>query len=555
MKILKNKNNRTVAAALLLVIAAYVLRFVGMYVYFPKLCGILRSFIYIGLFVFWGFSLRVRIIQKQVRRYLTAAAALMVFWFVIRTVKFNFLSETMYPDVRRYLWYFYYLPMLFIPVLTVLVALFIRQPEDHRQPKLTKLICIPPALLFLLVITNDLHQKVFTFPDDAEVWTDSDNGYAIGYFLVVGSYVVCAFAVLVLLFKKCRIPGSRKRILLPCIPVCAIIVYIALYGLDVQWLRFICGDVTAFICLMYAAALEICIQCGFIQANTKYMELFDASTVGVQITDDDYNVILSSKAARSADRQLLRLTENGAVMLDDGIRLSGAPIHGGHVVWYEDMSDLIAVLEELNEAKEELEDSNEILEEENAVKAREAHIAEQDRLYNIIGQETAKQISLMDTLIRQAENSADDNERVRLLRKMLFIGAYLKRRSNLVFLADKKSVTEARELALTFRESLENLEMYGVTCGFHCNITEPVPVEHIMSMYDFFEDVTELSLDKMSCLTVFADKEKERFALVINTDSSARLDCLACENVTAVKDEDGEWQLSLRIGGDTVEQA
>lgn len=551
---LKNKNNRTVAAASLLVIVAYVLRFIDMYVCFPRLCGILRSFIYIGLLVFWGFSLRARIIQKQVRQYLTAAAALMVFWFAVRTAKFNFVSETMYPDVRRYLWYFYYLPMLFVPVLTVLVAMFIRQPEEHRQPKLTKLICIPPAMLFLLVITNDLHQKVFTFPDDAAVWTDSDYGYAIGYFLVVGSYVVCAFAVLVLLFKKCRIPGTRQRILLPCIPVCAIIVYIALYGLDVQWLRFIFGDMTAFICIMYAAALEICIQCGFIQANTGYMELFDASTVGVEITDDDYNVILSSKAARTADRQLLRLTEKGAVMLDDGIRLSGAPIHGGHVVWYEDISDLIAVLEELNEAKEELKDSNEILEEENAVKAREAHIAEQDRLYNIIGQETAEQISLMETLIRQTENSADDNERVRLLKKMLVIGAYLKRRSNLVFLANKRSVTEARELALTFRESLENLEMYGVTCGFHCNITEPVPVEYIMSMYDFFENVTELSLDKMSCLTVFADKAEERFELVINTDSSARLDRIACDNVAVVKDEDGEWKLSLRIGGDTVEQ-
>ena len=64
--------------------------------------SLLRSFIYIGLMTWWGISLWQRIVQAQVRRYLTATAALCVFWLSIRTVKFFFAAT---PAAIRYLWY------------------------------------------------------------------------------------------------------------------------------------------------------------------------------------------------------------------------------------------------------------------------------------------------------------------------------------------------------------------------------------------------------------------------------------------------------------------
>ena len=72
--------------------------------------SLLRSFIYIGLMMWWGVSLWQRIVQTQVRRYLAATAALCVFWLSIRTVKFFFAAT---PAAIRYLWYGYYVPILF----------------------------------------------------------------------------------------------------------------------------------------------------------------------------------------------------------------------------------------------------------------------------------------------------------------------------------------------------------------------------------------------------------------------------------------------------------
>ena len=538
-----------VVAAMLLI--AYSCRIIGNNGYYKTEVGLLRSFIFISLFAAWGASLYNRIIQTRIRCYMSAIALLMIFWFIIRTLKYYFISAELYPGIVRHLWYMYYLAMLYIPLLAVYVAMSIGETEDSHLPMKAALLYIPTLFLFLLVITNDLHEFVFTFPENAAVRTDNDYSYGVGYYIVNAWMLFCALSMLYVMSKKRRIAESKKLIFIPCIPIIALLLYLIFYSSGAPWLRFILGDVTAVICLMYAATLELCIQFGFIQANTNYMELFCASTAGAQITDKDYHVLLSSVAAKKVDRETLAKAKNQSVMLRGGVRLSGAPIKKGHVVWTEDMSPLLKVLEELQEAKENLEDSNKILEEEHALKKREAHIMEQDRLYNIIQHDTAHQICLMDTMIKQAE-TADGDEKRKLLQKMLVIGAYLKRRSNLVFLADKSSMLDANELVLTIGESMDNLEVLGISCGFRTELTEPVLAYQIIAMYDFFENVMERTLDRICSITVYAGKRDGSLFLNINTDSTADFSDFVSDNVNVERDEDNEWKLTLRMntGGD-----
>lgn len=551
MKWNKKKICILVAVAALLLVAN-ICRLIGNCGIYKKQAGLIRSFLYIVLFATWGLSAYSRIIQPVTRRYLSEIAFLMVFWFVIRSLKFHIVSSELYPNITRYLWYLYYLAILFIPLLAVFVAISIGKSENYRLSKKATLLYIPTTVLFLLVITNDLHQLVFTFPKDAVVWTDDKYGYTVVYYFLILWLFFCALTMFTVMYKKRRVSGTKRMILLPCIPLVALVFYLILYFFRIEWLQFIAGDMTAVMCLMYAATLEICIQCGFIQANTHYMELFDASTVGAQITDKEYHVLRSSRAAKDMDTKVLCQTARGPVMLNDGIRLSGAPIRVGYVVWTEDISPLLKVLDELEEVKENLEDSNTILEEEHALKKREAHIMEQDRLYTIIQRDTAHQIRLLDHMIEQVETVTRDEERKQLLRKMLVIGAYLKRRSNLVFLADKSSTLDAKELALTLGESLDNLETCGISCGFQMDLKEPVLSDQMIAMYDFFEKVVERSLDCTYSITVYAGKTDDFLFLRVNTDADTDFSDLASDMVKTERDEDEEWRLTLRlsIGGD-----
>lgn len=550
MQKLNLKKHRAFFCVAFAVTAAAVLRQIGFQVEAPFnwLFSFFRSVIYIMLFAAWGISVCRRIIQPQVRRYLTAISALMVFWVTARTLRHLF-AET--PWTLRHLWYLYYLPMLFIPLLALFVALSLGKPDNFRLPKWTALLYIPTAALLLLVLTNDLHQLVFRFPEDAVVWMN-EYRYGIVYFPVVGWMVLCALTALVIMLVKCRVPNSRKVLVLPFVPVVLSVIYGALYIFQLPWLRLIAGDVTVVFCLLIAATLESCIQCCLIQSNTHYRELFDASTVGAQITDPEYHVVLSSRAAQEVNIETLRQTQQAPVMLEGGIRLSGAPVRGGHVLWTEDVSELLEVLEELQDVKDSLEDNNALLRAEYTLKAREAHIAEQDRLYNIIQRETAPRIKLLAELTDAFETMGDEAQRKQILGKMAVIGAYLKRRSNLIFLADKTPLFQEKELHLTFGESMDNLELCGITCGLLSELEGPVEARQLMKMYDLFEEIVERSIDTMSTITVWIGPADGALRITINTDSAADLSPLGSDSVLALRDEDGEWQLCmvLRAGGE-----
>lgn len=544
------KKHGALLCAFLAVAAAAVLRQIGFCVneQLDQFFTILRAAIYIGLFVAWGISVRSRIIQPQVRRYLTAVSALMIFWMTVRSIRYS-LEEALW--VMRHLWYLYYLPMLFIPLLAVFIALSLGKPESFRLPKWTVLLYIPTAALLLLVLTNDLHQLVFRFPEDAVVWMN-EYRYGIVYFPVVGWMVLCALTALVIMLVKCRVPNSRKVLVLPFVPVVLSVIYGALYIFQLPWLRLIAGDVTVVFCLLIAATLESCIQCGLIQSNTHYNDLLLSCTLRVQLTDPEYQRLLSSRSAEPIPLQIMRQTETGPVRLDGGLRLSGAPVRGGHVLWTEDVSELLEVLEELQDVKDSLEDNNALLRAEYTLKAREAHIAEQDRLYNIIQRETVPRIKLLAELTDACETMGDEAQRKQILGKMAVIGAYLKRRSNLIFLADKTPLFQEKELHLTFGESMDNLELCGITCGLLSELEGPVEARQLMKMYDLFEEIVERSIDTMTTITVWIGPADGALRITINTDSAADLSPLGSDSVSALRDEDGEWQLCmvLRAGGE-----
>ena len=421
-----NKHGAFLCAAAA-VLAAAVLRQIGFHTEDPLdwACAFSRSCIYIVLFAAWGISVRGRVIQPQVRRCLTAAAALMVFWVTARTLRYQFARASW---VLRHLWYLYYLPMLFIPLLAVFVALSMDQPESFRLPKRTTLLYIPTTVLLLLVLTNDLHQLAFVFPADAVVWAN-EYRHGIVYFLAVGWQVLCALTALVTMVRKCRIPGSRKVLLLPLVPVLLAVIYGVLDVLRLPWLKVIAGDITVVLCLLITATLESCIQCGLIPSNTHYRELFDASTVGAQIIDDGYRPWLAPQTARSVPEAVLRRTEEGPVLLPGGVRLCAAAIRGGHIFWQENVAELLDVLKKQNDTREELAEYSTLLEEENKQKQARCELEEQKRLYAAMDRTVSPAVERLAALAAQLEGAKDRDTARALHGRIAVLGAYIKRRS------------------------------------------------------------------------------------------------------------------------------
>ena len=507
------KNHCAFLCAALAVMAAAALRQIGFRVEppFDWLCPFFRSVIYIVLFTAWGISVHGRIIQSQVRRYLTAISVLMVFWMTARTIRHIIAEDTW---VLRHLWYLYYLPMLFIPMLAVFVALSLGKPENYRLPNWTKLIYIPTTVLLLLVLTNDLHQLAFVFPADAAVW-GNDYRHGIVYVLAVGWMILCAVTALVTMLVKCRIPRSRRVLLLPLVPVILAVVYGVLDIFRLPWQKALAGDITAVFCLLITAALESCIQCGLIQSNTHYRELFDASTVGAQIRDGDYRPYLASRNAQSVPEPVLRRTEAGPVLLPGGIRLCAAGIRGGHIFWQENVAELLEVLKELRDTRDELSEYATLLEEENKQKQERCELEEQKRLYDAMRRSVSPAMARLAALTDRLDG-AEDRESARALHgRIAVLGAYIKRRSNLVFLSDETGAVSSRELLLCLNESVSNLRLAGMDCAVRLDGAESMDGAAAGRLYDFFEETVEAVWETLPAVDVVVARTDDGWRMTL----------------------------------------
>lgn len=548
MSLLRKRKYGVVLLVAVLMICAVCARVAARCGYYAEVLSIVRALIYIGLLAAWGISVQTRIIQTQVRRYLLVIAGLMLLWLTLRTVKYN----TYHMTAERFLWYGYYLPMLFIPVLAVLVALSLGKPENYRLPKWTHFLYLPSALLFLLVLTNDLHQLVFFFPTG--VLSTREYDYGIGYYVVLAWMVLCAAAALVIILAKCRIPQSRRYLWLPVVPFALALGYCAAYIKGVYWVWLLAGDLTVSMCLIITAIFESCIQCSLIQSNTHYAELFHASTIGALITDRDFSVACAAENARSVDSQTLMAAAESPVVTADGIRISEAPIRWGHVFWEDDISPMLAVLKELDDTREELQSYGSILQAENAQKARRKKLEEQERLYRAMQEKAAAPAVRLSNLAKALQGVQDADAARFLLWKMTVIGAYLKRRSNLIFLADRDGMVPVSEVALCLNESMDNLRLHVRRCASRLDFEGELRLETAAALYDFFEAAIELAMDDLSGTAANVTRKEDACVLSLMLQCGTDLTSLrAAYPDASVENEDGVWYctLSVREGGNT----
>lgn len=491
-------------AAFIVVIAAIIIRYIGLSMpdtFVSHFTGMIRSLIYIGLFSAWGVSIRQRIMQKQVRRYMTAVAALMVGWMAVRTVKYLFAM----PDdflARRMLWYSFYIFMLTIPAICLLVSLSLGKPENYRLPKWVNLLFIPTAVLILFALTNDMHQLVFIFPD-GKPWSDHDYTYGLLYWIITGWEILCAVTALITILMKCRIPHSKKYRWLPFVPFAVAILYCLAYVSGVPWLRKIAGDLPAFLCLFFAASLESCIRCGLIQSNTRYAELFRASDISAQITDTSYAVRYAANNAQTISADQMRNAEPHPLTLPDGNRLHNMPVDGGHAIWTEDISELLRLHDTLAERKEELQERNALLQHEYEQEKEHKTTQEQNRLYDLLQSKTQRQLNQISRLTDEYQHCDDAKTKKQILLHIVLLGSFIKRRKEFVLSIDSTPIIPESKLTAALQESYRALAQLSVRGSFSVQTGKDyLDGKKLALAYDFFEDTAEAAFDTLHSINV-----------------------------------------------------
>ena len=530
-------------AALGLIALAMWLRYASRTVLHSPVYNHLRSGIYIFLLCAWCRSVRVRIVQTQVRRYLLAISMLMVLWLLLRSIKFSIANT----DAERWLWYFYYVPILFIPMLSVFVSQSLGKPEDFHLPRWTKLLYVPTVLLLLLVLTNDLHQRVFSFPSG--ILSDAAYRYERGYFFVLGWELFCAALSLFMIVTKCRIPHTKRVRWLPLVPFALSLAYVYAYVEKIHWVWVLAGDMTVAQCLMFTGIFESCIQCGLIQSNRGYDELLEATTLPVQITDENFCTKHASATMRPPlpQSELRQITQD-TVQLDDDTLLKRHKLRRGWAFWKEDVSELNQLRQELELTCDELRDVGDVLAAENAQHARLLKLTEENRLYDMMEAQTARQIAMLQERLTELKKTDDPARAERLLGQIIVIGTYIKRRNNLIFVSVQRGSISVQELRLCLNESAENLCLYGAECSALIKGDGQLSIEQATAAYSLFEAVVEAELESLRSLLVSIEVgEALHMNLCISGEAPLRHLKDPFPALEWEEDEDGLQYVMLRV--------
>lgn len=521
-----------------IIAAAYSCRMLAKFDIGGVYMNYIRAALYLLLFALWGYSLDRRIIQTQALHCMRLTAALMLVWLILRTLKYEVVTDI---TVARYIWYLYYLPMLFIPLFGVYIALSLGKSEKYRLTGRVVALAAIPAILFSLVITNDLHQQIFAFNSGIPGRPDNYSyHHRYLYFICLGWMVGCMIFSLIRLLKKSRIKNGGKKPLMPFIIGCITILYGILYLTGLSAVRWWFGDMNVMFCLLYAAIYESCIRCRMIQSNTGYVELFEASTLAAVIMDRSGNVVIRSRAA---DEDMICPQDGTQIIRPDGTRISSAPINGGYVVWKDNVRPLTELRAQLSENKAQIKNNKEKLHEAYLIQKKLHELTEKRRIYDKLDLMYGDQINRIGQLLEQCENT-ETNEVHNILKRILLLGTYIKRSANLYFLSLEHELLSQQDIRLTVDEAVRVMNVCGTECSVVYYMTKPMHSEEVMRLFNLLKTVVETAVDGLNSIFICLSDDEMNLSVECDVD----LSLIISSNVT-VKQEDGLWLVRTPVGG------
>ena len=548
---MKYSKKRTLSYGVILisVLLAYICRLVkSENVFMRNLADQCRNCIYQGMYCAWVIYLEKHVVHKKMRRCLTGIGCLMVFWFFIRTVKFHIFYE---PLGEHICWYLYYVPMILIPVLGLSAALFFVEKDEEKTVRKIIMLLSVAAVLIVSVFTNDLHQLVFRFSKQPP-FSDMDYSYGILFMVIQAWMLLCLTGMEIILIRKSRIPG-KKQFWMPVIPGILLLGWNIGNMFRLPFIKVIAGDMTAVCCLLMAAIYQGCILCGLIQTNSRYFELFQTSGgLDAEITDYSFQRYYHSGDFPELTPELRAIIIDRSFVQEEGIRINHIPIRGGHLFWSEDISVLLDQYQDIREQQEELTTRNRLLQKTYQKEAERRKAEEQNRLLNMIQNQTAGQLELLSQLMDELERTESREQYDWILGKIVVVGTYLKRRKNLVltqYTSDRNLLT-MEDLRQSLAESCDSLKLCRIRAAYYVEKGNvQLNAEDILKCYDTFEWLVERLSDVMQSVFYRVSQIDDTLRISVHIVSETDLGVLMSERPELKVQQEGEneWFVSCIV--------
>ena len=486
---LKKINNLTIY--LILTIIFSVLRYFNQYETYNtiglfSMSFILQCAISIGIIFYFALTVKKRIMNKNIKFYLYSVSILSILWLIFRDLKWRGFD---YLDTEsRFMWYLFYIPMLLIPYFCLLISIYMGKKEDYKINKKWYLLSIPIIILILLVLTNDIHNKVFIFNQNFNNW-DKEYTYNYGYFIILSFIVSLTILATTILMKKWRIVNNKQKYKLYTmlsISVIYITTYITNRNLAGHFL-----DLTTFNCLFLVFFFEVSIQVGLIPSNQNHQTFFEKAGINAQILDNlGTRIIPVNSNINISLKNFKKLLKNNTLQINKKILLQIKKIDNGFVVWSKDISKNIEMNEEIKSINSELYNKIDILKEQTLLEKERICIKKLTSLYNLLNDETEIPRKELSKRINQIKKVNENKQNI-LLREMNIISCYIKRKVNLILKTNENKHITNDDMISCYNESLRGLGIFNISSNIKYNLPVSTPSNIHIIFYDIFEKIIE----------------------------------------------------------------
>jgi len=475
--------------------------------------NIFTTIMYVCMLFAWGRKVYIRVVSQRIQAYTISCVVMMMLWFVFRIIKYTSNNVIL----GRYMWYLYYLPIVFLPLMSLHIALTLRNPDSKKSIRKYHLLDIVAFILFAMVMTNQLTGAVFEHFDSQGRHDIYSHNW--GYYVIVVWIVLISVLTIVLILRESRIFFEGFYFFYPIGLMILAAIYTVIYFISQYYLHvtpFI--DMTPFFCWVFCAIWEFLITAGLVPTNRYYVDFFNESSLSAYIADADGNVMYESQNALPLSKEEFdSLLDRGKLTWVEGREAYIYSMKNEYVVYENDTSEIVEMIEELEDTREELMGETFIRQKANEAEAARIRIEEKEYLFGKLTGATKSQLRRIRENMSKI-NSTDEETEKNLWKEIVILGTYVKRYSNLLLLKEGDLQISAIELQLSLQQSMENLKLMGVNTGMMIRNEGTIDIENILQCYELFESVVEWDLYGLRGVHVMFSKRDEQCTFLIEAE-------------------------------------
>lgn len=433
-----------------------------------------QSVLFLMIFVAWASFIYIRTFDKTLKKYISSLGILLAFWMIIRIAKTYTCGIYTF-----YFWYLYYIPLLLIPTIYYNCSNYIINKKSKKARIVTIVISI---LLFLLVITNNLHNLVFKLTDDPDDYTHN-----IGYFIIVAwilGLIIIAIKNLIKLNKE----KKNKNVIAISTLILLGVLYTFLYVKNVPIIRH--TNMSVIIGALFCMGIELLFDVKLIPNNYKYKKIFKNSNLPLEIISNDGKMKIKTNHNIDIENNIIEDIKNGKckkIYKTENKVQNVDKIKGGYAIEEKDLSEIHKLEEKLQLTNKKLLRQEKILQRQKKIKSEIYETKVKNEIVELLDETIEEKRNLITKILDEMQ-TVD----LKKMQEIKLLINYCKRMSSLVISNYNKEIYNNERLGIILNELLEEKKTSNVNGVLQMNNFEITSSETVTIYEIIFEIITNL---------------------------------------------------------------